>query len=125
MQNALPPAAYESWDSLVSAQKHYLELEPIIHGLYSSSEWKRAVHQHRMAKLPEMDLAVAGVLRMVDEASEDIPVNERKVSFALGNGKFRTGQDLTLLHTIFLRQLLQKVTETIAITTLRSLESNT
>lgn len=111
LQNALPPTAYESWDSLVFAHKRYLELEPIIHGFYASSEWKRAAHQHKMAKLSEMDLAVAGVLRMVDEALEEIPVNDRRVFFALGNGKFRTGLNLTSLHTTFLRRLLQKVTE--------------
>ncbi|GJJ78229.1 hypothetical protein EMPS_10588 [Entomortierella parvispora] len=110
LQNALRPTSYDSWDSLVAAHQRYFELEPILHGFHSSPDRKKAAHQHRMAKLSEMDLAVAGVLRMVDEALEGIPVKERKVFFALGNGTFRTGLNLTSLHTTFLRRLFQKST---------------
>ncbi|GJJ73982.1 hypothetical protein EMPS_06340 [Entomortierella parvispora] len=62
-----------------------------------------------MAELSEMDLAVAGVLRMVDGALEGTPIADRKVFFALG-GKFRTGLNLTSLRTTFLRRLAQKST---------------
>ncbi|KAF9910422.1 hypothetical protein EC991_006689 [Linnemannia zychae] len=86
----------------------YFELEPIIHGFYSSSDWKRAVHQHRMAKLAEMDMAVAGVLRLVDEALKNTPMADRRVLFALGNATFRTGFNLASVHTTFLRRLQQK-----------------
>ncbi|KAF9152570.1 hypothetical protein BG015_005057 [Linnemannia schmuckeri] len=48
-----------------------------------------------MAKLSEMDMAVAGVMRMVDEALEDIPVKEGKVLFAVGNGTLKSGLNLT------------------------------
>ncbi|KAF9083042.1 hypothetical protein BGX29_003437, partial [Mortierella sp. GBA35] len=68
----------------------YIELEPILHGFYSSSDWKEAAYQYRMAKLSEMDMAVAGVLRLVDEALEGIPVKERRVLFADGNGTFKS-----------------------------------
>lgn len=108
LENALHPAKYGSWNDLASAHKQYFELEPIIHGFYSSAEWKRATHQHRMAKLSEQDLAVAGVLKMIDAALEGVPMRQRKVFFALGNGMFRTGLNLTSMHTTFLRRLLQK-----------------
>jgi hypothetical protein len=66
-------------------------LEPIIHGFYSSSDWKKDVYQHRMAKLAEMDMAVAGVLRVIDEALKSTPMAGRRILFALGNATFRTG----------------------------------
>lgn len=62
-----------------------------------------------MAKISEMDLAVAGVLRMIDQACEGVPVGQRKVLFALGNETFRSGFNLSLVHTTFLRRLLQQV----------------
>lgn len=109
LENALPSTKYESWDEVVSGHQQFLELQPTIHGFYSSSEWKRAAYQHRTAKLSELDLAVDGVLRMVDEKLEGTPVHERKVLFALGNGTFRTGFNMASKHTTFLRRLLQKV----------------
>ncbi|KAF9305116.1 hypothetical protein BGZ91_008815, partial [Linnemannia elongata] len=108
LENALHPTSYASLDAVKSAHQQYFELEPIIHGFYSSSDWKKAVYQHRMAKLAEMDLAIAGVLRMVDQACKDVSVDQRKVLFALGNGTFRTGFNLTSVHQTFLRRLQQK-----------------
>ncbi|KAF9150764.1 hypothetical protein BG015_007414 [Linnemannia schmuckeri] len=61
-----------------------------------------------MAKLSEMDMAMAGVMRMVDEALEGIPVKERKVLFAVGNGAFKLRLNLTSVHTTFLHRRLQK-----------------
>ncbi|KAF9544268.1 hypothetical protein EC957_012231 [Mortierella hygrophila] len=55
-------------DALTAAHKKYFELEPLIHWIYASRDWKLAVHEHSMAKISETDLAVAGVLRMVGEA---------------------------------------------------------
>ena len=94
---------------MTAAHKKYYELEPLIHGIYASRDWKEAVHEHRMAKISEMDLAVAGVLRMIDQACEGVPVDQRKVLFALGNGTFRSGFNLSSVHTTFLRRLLQQV----------------
>ncbi|KAF9082447.1 hypothetical protein BGX23_012457 [Mortierella sp. AD031] len=108
LENALHSTTYEAWDAVVSAQRQYVELEPILHGFYSSSDWKEAAYRYRMAKLSEMDMAVAGVLRLVDEALEGIPVKERRVLFADGNGTFKSGLNLTSVHTTFLRRLLQK-----------------
>jgi hypothetical protein len=109
LENSLPSRDYDSLDALTAAHKRYYELEPLIHGIYASRDWKEAVHEHRMAKMSEMDLAVAGVLRMVDAACEGVPVDQRKVLFALGNGTFRSGFNLSSVHTTFLRRLLQKV----------------
>lgn len=109
LENALHPTSYASLDALKCAHQQYFELEPIIHGFYSSSDWKKAVYQHRMAKLAEMDMAVAGVLRLVDEALKSTPMAGRRVLFALGNGTFRTGFNLTSVHNTFLRRLQQKV----------------
>ncbi|KAF8932754.1 hypothetical protein BGZ58_006832 [Dissophora ornata] len=61
-----------------------------------------------MAKSSEMDMAVAGVLRLVGEALEGIPAKERRVLFAVGNGTFKSGLNLTSVHTTFLHRLLQK-----------------
>jgi len=110
LENSLPSTDYnDSWDLLKAAHKKYYEVEPLIHGIYASSDWKEAVHQQRMAKMSEMDLAVAGVLRMVDGVYQGIPVDQRNVLFALGNGAFRSGFNLSSVHTTFLRRLLQKV----------------
>ncbi|KAG9073275.1 hypothetical protein KI688_001067 [Linnemannia hyalina] len=109
LENALHSTKYDSEDALKSAQRQYFELEPIIHGFYSSSDWKKAVYQHRMAELSEMDMAVAGVLRLVKEALKSNPMGGRRVLFALGNATFRTGFNLTSVHTTFLRRLQQKV----------------
>ncbi|KAG9064049.1 hypothetical protein KI688_003228 [Linnemannia hyalina] len=74
LENSLPSTNYDtSLDALTAAHKKYYEQEPLIHGIYASREWKVAVHEHRMAKMSELDLAVAGVLRMVDEACEGVP----------------------------------------------------
>ncbi|KAK3846473.1 MAG: hypothetical protein J3R72DRAFT_486735 [Linnemannia gamsii] len=108
LENALYSTKYDSEDALKSAQQKYIELEPIIHGFYSSSDWKKAAYQHRMAKMSEMDMAVAGVMRMVDEELEGVAVKGRKVLFAIGNGTFKSGLNLTSVHTTFLRRLLQK-----------------
>jgi hypothetical protein len=81
----------------------------LIHGSYASSTWKEAAHEHKKSKLAEMDLAVVGVLRMVEQACEGVPIQNRKVLFVLGNGKFKTGFNMTSLHTTFLRWLFQKV----------------
>jgi len=62
-----------------------------------------------MAKMSEMDLAVAGVLRMVGVACEGVLIEQRKVLFALGNGTLRFGFNLSSVHTTFLRRLLQQV----------------
>ncbi|KAG9061854.1 hypothetical protein KI688_007005 [Linnemannia hyalina] len=84
LENSLPSTNYDtSLDALTAAHKKYYEQEPLIHGIYASREWKVAAHEHRMAKMSELDLAVAGVLRMVDEACEGVPVHQRK-SAALG-----------------------------------------
>ncbi|KAG0284116.1 hypothetical protein BGZ97_008298, partial [Linnemannia gamsii] len=61
-----------------------------------------------MSKLAEMDLAVAGVLRLVDEALKNIPLARRRVLFAMGNATFRTGFNLASVHQTFLRRLQQK-----------------
>jgi len=62
-----------------------------------------------MAKLAEMDMAVAGVLRVIDEALKSTPMAGRRALFALGNATFRTGFNLTSVHNTFLRRLQQKV----------------
>lgn len=64
-----------------------------------------------MAKLAGMDLAVTALIRMVDEALEGISVKERKVLFAVGNGTFKSGLNLTTMNTTFLHRLLQRVTK--------------
>ncbi|KAG0328261.1 hypothetical protein BG004_002579, partial [Podila humilis] len=108
LENALPPTDYTTWDSFQAAQKKYLQFEALTYATYASKEWKVAVHEHRKSKLAELDLAVAGVLRMVDEACEGVPVEKRQILFALGNGKFRSGFNLPSVHTTFLRRLIQK-----------------
>ena len=109
LESTLYSTKYNTMNTLVSAHRQYFDLEPIIHGFYSSSDWKKAAYQYRIAKLSEMDLAVAGVLRLVDEALKSTPIARRQVLFAVGNGTFRTGFNLTSVHTTFLHRLLQKV----------------
>ena len=55
LENALYSTKYDSEKALKSAHQQYFELEPIIHGFYSSSDWKKVVYQYRMAKLAEME----------------------------------------------------------------------
>ncbi|KAF9904745.1 hypothetical protein EC991_002382 [Linnemannia zychae] len=85
-----------------------LNLEPIIHGFYSLSDWNRGVHQQRITKLAEMDMAVADVLRVIDEALKTTPMARCRVLFALGNTTFRTGFNLASVHMMLLRRLQQK-----------------
>ncbi|GJJ71752.1 hypothetical protein EMPS_04109 [Entomortierella parvispora] len=109
LQNALHPLNYHDITAIENRHRQYFQLEPLIHGFYSSATWKKAAHDHKKSKLAEMDLAVNGVLKLVELACEGVPVEARRVIFVLGNGKFKTGINLTSVHTTFLRRLFGKI----------------
>ncbi|KAF9915446.1 hypothetical protein FBU30_002002, partial [Linnemannia zychae] len=83
-------------------------MDPLVHEILASPVRKKALHHHRKSKVSELDIAIAGVLRMVDHVYEDVPMSDREVLFALGNGAFRSNINLTSVHETFLGRLLQK-----------------
>lgn len=87
-----------------------LSAEPLLHEFYGSHILKFTSYEHRKAKLSEIDLAVADVMRLVEAAVSRIPVGKNPtVLFAWGNGTFRSGYNLTSQHMTLQRRLAQKV----------------
>ena len=110
IERTLQSTSYETWDKMVEAHRTYLSAEPLLHEFYGSHTIKFANYEHRKAKLSEMDLAVAGVMRLVEEAISRIPEGKTPtVLFAWGNGSFRSGYNLTSQHMTLQRRLAQKV----------------
>ncbi|KAF9916717.1 hypothetical protein FBU30_001180, partial [Linnemannia zychae] len=83
-------------------------MEPLVHEILASPVRKKALHHHRKSKVSELDMAIAGVFRMVYHVCEDVPMSDRKVLFAFGNGAFRSNINFSSVHTTFLGRLLQK-----------------
>ncbi|OAQ33755.1 hypothetical protein K457DRAFT_152617 [Linnemannia elongata AG-77] len=97
---------------MVEAHQKYLSAEPLLHEFYGSHILKFANYEHRKAKLSEMDLAVAGVMRLVEAAVSRIPEGKNPtVLFAWGNGTFHSGYNLTSQHMTLQRRLAQKARE--------------
>ncbi|KAG0350180.1 hypothetical protein BGX24_008219 [Mortierella sp. AD032] len=95
IERTLQTISYETWDQMVKAHQKYLSAEPLLHAFYGSHTVKFARYERRKAKLSEMDLAVAGVMRLVVVAVSRIP--EGKIPIVLlawGNGCFRSGYNL-------------------------------
>jgi hypothetical protein len=112
IERTLQQTSYETWDTIVKSQRSYMSAEPLLHEFYGSPTVKFAKYEHRKAKLSELDLAVAGVIRLVEAAVSRIPKDKTPtVLFAWGNGSFRSGCNLASQHMTLQRRLAQKVIE--------------
>ncbi|KAG0316045.1 hypothetical protein BGZ97_007518 [Linnemannia gamsii] len=97
---------------MVEAHRKYLSTEPLLHEFYGSHTVKFANYEHRKANLSEMDLAVAGVIGLVEAAASRVLKGKTPiVLFMWGNGSFRSGYNLTSRHMTLHRRVTQKVRE--------------
>ncbi|KAF9324425.1 hypothetical protein BG006_000542 [Podila minutissima] len=99
IEGTLQPTSYETWDKMVEAHRKYLSAEPLLHEFYGLHTVKFTNYEHCKAKLLEMDLAVAGVMRLVEAAVSRIRKGKTPtILFAWGNGSFHSGYNLSLQH---------------------------
>jgi hypothetical protein len=72
IEGTLQPTSYETLDKMVEAHRKYLSTEPLLYEFYGSHTVKFANYEHRKANLSEMDLAVAGVIGLVEAAASRV-----------------------------------------------------
>ncbi|KAF9920724.1 hypothetical protein FBU30_009361, partial [Linnemannia zychae] len=53
-------------------------MEPLVHDILASPIRKKALHHHQKPMVSELDMAIAGVLRIVYHICKDMPMSDRK-----------------------------------------------
>jgi len=99
IENLVHPYQYESQQDCEMAIQWIIQVGPVLQGFYASNRIQKLNWELRKSKDAEMNLAIDAVLRTCT----------RKTLFCYGNGKFKTGLNLTSVHESFKDKFAQKV----------------